>query len=110
MQSCVWHGREPILADRLSAPLADSVGTRVDLLERVVDVAEGLPERADERVDLASLGRDLARVGEALVEGPAIDPHRRELGRQAVALGGQGLAVAGRGGIRHGEMVSPEPL
>ena len=62
------HSFEPILADRLPAPLADPVGARVDLRERVVDVAEGLRERADERVDLAPLGRDLARVGEALVE------------------------------------------
>ena len=62
------HRLEPGLADRRAAALAPTVGSRVELHERVVDLLERLEERAGQGVDLAALGGDLAGVGEALVE------------------------------------------
>src|SRR5258708_15236621 len=97
------HGCEAVLADRLSAPLARSVGALVDLLERVGDVAEGFPQRPGERVVLAPVRGHLTRVSEAFVEGAAIDAQRRELAREAFALGGKHRARAGSGRFGHGE-------
>ena len=62
------HGLEPGLADALVARLALAVRAGVELGQRFVDVGEGLAELAGERLDLAPLGGDLARVGEVLVE------------------------------------------
>ena len=62
------------IASSRSAPISPShcshraVGAGVELRERVLDVAQGLAQRAGQRLDLAPLGSHLARVGEVLVE------------------------------------------
>ena len=63
------HGLEPGVADRLAADLAQAVGALVELGQGVLDLVELVLELVEQRLVLALLGGDLARVGEVLVVG-----------------------------------------
>ena len=73
-----------------------------DLGERLVDLLQCVAKRADQRLDLAPLGRDLAGVGETLVVRAAVDPELAKLVGDPVVLGRQLGAPIGFGGLRHG--------
>src|SRR5580704_11689570 len=80
-------------ADRLAAQLAVAVGAGVELGQGPLDVLERLFQRLSQRLRLAALGRDLARVGEVgvvVVAGDGAVTKTSELGLQFVALGRQG--------------------
>ena len=69
--------------------------------------SERLAQRADERVDLAPLGGDLTRVGEALVVGAAVDAQRAQLAVDPLALGRQLGAPVRVGRLGHGADGTP---
>src|SRR4029079_1127163 len=79
------HRLQARVGDALVARFALAVGAVGELRQRVLDVLEGLVELTGQRLDLAPLGGDLARVGEVLVE----------LERPAVPIGGGPVAEVG---------------
>src|SRR5581483_597452 len=81
-------GLQAGLGNRVAALLADAVRPLLHLVEGVLDLAQRLHQRVGQRLDLAPLGRDLAGVGEALVErvARAEVTHLLELRPEAGAL------------------------
>src|SRR5207245_5219627 len=71
----------------LSARLADPVRVRLELDQRALDLAQGVPQGRGQRLGFTALSGHLARIGEVLVVGePAVLAHA-ELAQLLAQLG-----------------------
>src|SRR5437879_2754033 len=100
------HGLETGLGDRLPARLADPVGARPHLVQRPLDLVQGVPQAGRQRLRLPPLGRDLAGVGEVgvVVQPPAFvsEAELGQLPAQVVPLLLQLRALTRQGGVTPG--------